>query len=673
MIKPFLKWTNGNFLVIVLFLLVIGIITFLPLAGELGYYRDDWHVTYGGTVFGPMRIFDQHKIDRPFLGLTYAATYAVLGNSPLAWQLFAFAIKLFAVFSLYWLARLLWPRQRVPAVMMALLLLIYPGFLQQAAAHSHQNFMLAFALMVFSIALSVHALQEKNSRARPLWIILAVLSGVTGYLIAEYMVGLEAVRGLVLGYLVWRDGYQVNLRRSFDLFKRWLPYLVVAGLYLVWRLAIFESGRPATDVSLLLSRYLNNPIGMLARLVVATGRDLVETVFIAWGAPLYLLSSRASMTDMVISVLLALAAVAALLIYLRLPSSPEKDDDPPDDTNWNIHAIWLGLGSALVALFPIILAARNVTFTDTFDRYTQPSSLGVAIFFTGAVYTLFTARARRVALSALLVVGVMTHYHNAADHRDFWQYQKDLWWQLSWRAPGIKADTTLLPLLPFGYRLSEGHETWAPANLIFNPGSTEILISAEAINRETILEIASGIGYGRNFRTFEFKVDFQRALIAGLPGANTCLQVYDGQNLEFPVNEDPQIRLIAHVSRIDLIDVNGLGYTPPAIIFGDEPPHEWCYYFQKASLARQKGDWDEVVRLGLEAERLGFKPVNVSEWMPFYEAYFRTNQHDKANYLAVILRDNPRFIRPYCLNRPASSIDPSDRLGVLLVKNLCGE
>ncbi|HSV85684.1 MAG TPA: hypothetical protein VLH85_03860 [Levilinea sp.] len=81
------KWSNGDILVAVLFLLVIGILTFLPLAGQLGYYRDDWPVTYGGTVFGPLRIFEQHKIDRPFMGLTYAATYAVLGNSPLTWQL----------------------------------------------------------------------------------------------------------------------------------------------------------------------------------------------------------------------------------------------------------------------------------------------------------------------------------------------------------------------------------------------------------------------------------------------------------------------------------------------------------------------------------------------------------------------------------------------------------
>jgi hypothetical protein len=130
--------------------------------------------------------------------------------------------------------------------------------------------------------------------------------------------------------------------------------------------------------------------------------------------------------------------------------------------------------------------------------------------------------------------------------------------------------------------------------------------------------------------------------------------------------------MIAHVSRIDLIDVTGPGYTPPAVIFGKEPPHDWCYYYQKASLARQKGDWEEVVRLGLEAESLGFKPVEVSEWMPFYEAYIRAGQRDRADILAVILRDNQKFLRPYCLAHPPDSLDESDPLGVNLVVNLCG-
>lgn len=32
-------------------------------------------------------------------------------------------------------------------------------------------------------------------------------------------------------------------------------------------------------------------------------------------------------------------------------------------------------------------------------------------------------------------------------------------------------------------------------------------------------------------------------------------------------------------------------------IFGPEPAHDWCYYYQKGDLARQTQDWEQVVDL----------------------------------------------------------------------------
>ena len=58
-----------------------------------------------------------------------------------------------------------------------------------------------------------------------------------------------------------------------------------------------------------------------------------------------------------------------------------------------------------------------------------------------------------------------------------------------------------------------------------------------------------------------------------------------------------------------------------AYTFGKELPHEWCYYYQKADLARQQGDWTRVSQLGDEAQKLGCHPNDQMEWMPFLQAY----------------------------------------------------
>ena len=71
------------------------------------------------------------------------------------------------------------------------------------------------------------------------------------------------------------------------------------------------------------------------------------------------------------------------------------------------------------------------------------------------------------------------------------------------------------------------------------------------------------------------------------------------------------------------------GY-PPEAIFGKEPFHSWCYYYQKADLARQAGDWEQVVALAEQALAEGYKPVNPHERLPFIEAYAHTGDWSRA-------------------------------------------
>ena len=76
-------------------------------------------------------------------------------------------------------------------------------------------------------------------------------------------------------------------------------------------------------------------------------------------------------------------------------------------------------------------------------------------------------------------------------------------------------------------------------------------------------------------------------------------------------------------------------------IFGSEPEHDWCYTYQKASLAKQVGDWETVVELGDEAEAQGIAPDSTEanspqEWLPFIEGYARTGDWGRAAELTII-------------------------------------
>ena len=73
--------------------------------------------------------------------------------------------------------------------------------------------------------------------------------------------------------------------------------------------------------------------------------------------------------------------------------------------------------------------------------------------------------------------------------------------------------------------------------------------------------------------------------------------------------------------------------SPTAVmptIYSPEPAHGWCYYFEKADLARQFGDWKEVTKLGDIAFKLDDHPNNPVERFVFIEGYAHVGDWDRA-------------------------------------------
>ncbi|MCE1253921.1 MAG: hypothetical protein LWX83_10275, partial [Anaerolineae bacterium] len=199
------------------------------------------------------------------------------------------------------------------------------------------------------------------------------------------------------------------------------------------------------------------------------------------------------------------------------------------------------------------------------------------------------------------------------------------------------------------YRLAESYEIWAPANLIYRPGEQTVKIGGEAINQDTLAAMLTRQSYGKTMRRVDVKIDFKNMLVLNLPAGGSCLHVMEAQRAEIPENSDAQVLMIYPFSRPDLILSHAEGKQPPQAIFGAEPEHNWCYYYQKASLARQNDDWKTISTLGDEVLKLGLNPADASEWMPFYEAYAREKRFDEANLLGGYLRDAPYFINMYCI------------------------
>lgn len=318
----------------------------------------------------------------------------------------------------------------------------------------------------------------------------------------------------------------------------------------------------------------------------------------------------------------------------------------------------LGILAVLVLLMPTSLVGRTISFDASmvmgWDRYSLLPALGAVMVVVAILYRL-RGHAMRLGLALLLIgASLVTHYQNASRYGDAWTEVRSLFWQLSWRAPQLAPGTVLIASFPDANTISESYHIGFPALLVYYPEDVVPQLTSQVINNGTADEIVLQGSNTEWTRTQNIPGipgivrDYSQALVVVLPRPGVCVHVIDGNAPLIPTGSDPLVRDIAPTSNIDQILVDAPFHVPPETIFGSELEHDWCYYYQSASLAAQRQDWEQVIQLGDEARSLGLTPNDVSEWWPFIQAYLYGGDLETALDYAEIIRSDSRFQFELC-------------------------
>jgi hypothetical protein len=245
--------------------------------------------------------------------------------------------------------------------------------------------------------------------------------------------------------------------------------------------------------------------------------------------------------------------------------------------------------------------------------------------------------------------------------------------------PQIERGTTLVA----DYSLMEApeeYDIWGPANLIYYPEKQSqvpirVQLPAALPNDDTVNRIlGKGGGYEMNRRGNLVEVGFGSMLVLTQANQNSCVRILDGSIPELSLADTSSIKLISSYSNIDQVITDATPAILPEAIFGPEPERGWCFYYQKASLARQNGDWQTVIALGEEARTKGFSPNDPIEWIPFLQAYVATNQIDTLEAFPGIMNGYPliRFQTCKILKQIANETHPDDlELLIYIDDNFC--
>jgi hypothetical protein len=158
---------------------------------------------------------------------------------------------------------------------------------------------------------------------------------------------------------------------------------------------------------------------------------------------------------------------------------------------------------------------------------------------------------------------------------------------------------------------------------------------------KTTSDVLIGRDQQTGYRTHVGSLAFEHLLVLSQPSVSSCVHILDGQWPLLSGNDTDQIRVIASYSRAENVVVGGDSPRLPEFMFGPEPAHRWCYYFEQADLARQAGDWKRVAELGAKATAANLHAEDWAEWTPFLQAYAYLGDEPSFTMTAHRLNGDP--------------------------------
>ena len=646
-------------LFIAIFLLVaVSAIAYLPFIAHFSYFNDDWYEMFATGTRGPLIFIDIFSVDRPARALLMIPLYILFGKNPFPYNVTAYLFRLFSGLSVLWSLRMVWPQQKRLATLAALFYLIYPGFLSQPNAIDFQSHIAGLCFATFSIALTLKAVTTKNLWLRILITGLSIFFGLAYLSQMEYYAGYEVVRFVLLFMLAGQTE-----KTFFTRLKRavlwYLPFIIVPLLFFTWRLFFFQDVRKQTDIGIQLGSLITAPRHTILVWSATLLQSMADVIVLAWFVPFYSAFSSLSAIDEFVGLGVALIAILIAWISLRTTSP-----DSGSENGWQQENLWAGFVIVVGGLVPIIVANRGVDFGDL-SRYSVISMFGAVMILAVFVDRLKSFGFQFGFVLLLIGIAVITHFSNGDSYARYADLNNMFWWQVSWRIPQLKPGTTLEVHYPFG-QAGEDYTIWSPANLIYYPDSQsqkfiQPAIYAALLNHDAVDKVLTqkGVEYDTRRGSIHTFRNYSNILLITQPTSASCVHIIDGNQTELSSYEDERVMLMAPYSQIQDVMPGTRFKTPPQFPFGSEPTQAWCYYYEKASYARQVGDWQTVLNLVDQADKLGLEPQDLIEWMPFLQAYAHFGNQARLTQLAHSIKSDPFIASQTCRILTGMQLDSS--------------
>jgi hypothetical protein len=644
----------------------LGIILFLIafayglLSPWLGFYWDDWVFVWILHFFGPLEFIEAFRPFRPLLGPIFTVTTSIFRDSAFGWQIFGLFIRYLLSLSLWWCLRHVWPAQKWNILWVVFLFSVFPGYGQQwvALTHVNQEF-ISFICLVLSFGITASAARKLAPGIKTT--VFAIFLQFLGLFTTEYFFGLEIIRFLFLGVIFAEKlGYRWETLRS--AIRAWLPYLMVWILNAAWFYYYYQSNAyDSYHVGFLTTSKLNplNLVNEVLNVISLSG-------FVSWTRTLGFLSFLdGSLTSVLV---LSMAVLSTIVVFFSMRSSTKTANDSADHTSedlWSKQALVIGLIAMLAGRIPSWAASLPLKLEFDFDRLIVSTMLGASLFIIGMfVFILKTGLRKVIILSLLVGFSVAYQFSLSNTFRRDWQNQRNFLSELTWRIPALEPNTTILTYqLPILY--ASDMQLTAPINWIYAPELNThelpylLLDTKSRLNTPALPSFHPDSPISFTYRTSTFTGTTSQSIVI-FKDANGCLRVLDKTYGTAETVPGASYLLTDAIGLSDLSRIKADSTQASALaLFGAEPSPDWCYFYEKAELARQNQQWEEITRLYRQATDSGFVAKLPVENLPFIEAFANSGDWETSLALTVETFKSQRELCPALLSLWAR-IPPQD-------------
>ena len=582
-------------------LLIAAILAYGLLIPQLGFYWDDLPMSWIRYQLGTEAMTKYFSTNRPVWALLYQVTTRLLPQVPIYWQVLALITRWLGAVTLWAVVKQLFPQKEKFALTISLVFLLYPGFNQQPVSYlfSHFFIVLIFFLLSYYLMLRGRTIPALIFSALNLWMM-------------EYFFVLELVRPFIL-WTSLRDVPSPK-ERIIRTLKLWIPYLAVFVLAVLSRMFIFNNQVYGFSIK---DQLAEAPLETISLLLQNIFTSLWTVTGAAWGLIFRFPNPVVDGPRITLIYSAVVIAVAGLVVF-GWRGQAEGDESTAKDKAW---LIGLGVVCLFLAGPPFWLTGVPVSLGFPANRATLSFLLGV-VFVLAGLLEFVPTKIKYAAAVLLIALAAGRQFLWANEFRRDWAYQKNLFWQMTWRAPGLEKNTMVLLNEDLEYYADNSLS--AALNWVYAPENHSDVVDYVLFyptNRDELsAKLSSGVPIDYDFLAGKFSGNTSQTVVFYYSPPR-CLRLLDPEidAVNRLIPDDTYLRDAALLSSTVPILSETTSRMPQ--VYGPEPAHGWCYYFQKADLARQMGDWDEVVALGEQAFASGDYPNDPIERFVFIEGY----------------------------------------------------